>query len=235
MHEVARQQAAAYLAEAFETGSPLAALPDDLVPDSTVEGNALAVLALEQLGLTACGIRLVTVPGAMRLAGPMLEGRLLPNGASLPLAALRHAQATAALVAILAEALHENGQELPAFAAVHPAIDVTGSRFRDLSANPSLLAADLCGLGHVAAGRGGALPEGRTTVTLAEGSRRPRGLLVNLRAALALATDAARQSGGLPAGAVLVVTGLSPAVVPKAGLKLAANFAGIGRVRLGFA
>jgi 2-keto-4-pentenoate hydratase len=235
MHEAARQHAAACLAEAFETGNPLAALPGNLVPDSPADGDQLAALALEELGLAVCGIRLATGPDGVRLAGPMLEGRLLPDGVSLPLAVLRHARATAALVAVLAEALPENGQGLPAFAAVHPAIDVTGSRFRDLPASPGLLAADLCGLGHVVAGRGGTLPEGTVAVTLAEARRRPRGLLVDLRAALALATDAARRSGGLPVGAVLVVTGLSPAVVPEAGLSLAAGFAGLGRVRLSFA
>lgn len=109
------------------------------------------------------------------------------------------------------------------------------SRFRDPPASPGLLAADLYGLGHVVAGRGGALPEGSVAVTLAEARRRPRGLPVDLRAALALATDAARRSGGLPAGAVLVVAGLSPTVVPVEGLSLAAGFAGIGRVRLSFA
>jgi 2-keto-4-pentenoate hydratase len=48
--------------------------------------------------------------------------------------------------------------------------------------------------------------------------------------------DAARRSaGGLPAGAVVVVTGLSRPVVPEAGLSLAASFAGLGRVKLDFA
>jgi 2-keto-4-pentenoate hydratase len=235
MQEVALRQAAACLAEAFETGNPLAALPDNIVPDSPAEGDELAALMLEELGLATCGIRLAVGPDGVRVAGPMLEGRLLPDGVSLPLAVLRHARATAALVAVLAEALPENGQGLPAFAAVHPAIDVTGSRFRDPPTSPGLLAADLCGLGHVAAGRGGILPTGSIAVTLAEARRRPRGLTTDLRAALALAADSARQSGGLPAGAVLVVTGLSPAVMPEAGLSLVASFAGLGRVRLGFA
>jgi 2-keto-4-pentenoate hydratase len=235
MRDAARRQAAACLAGAFETGNPLAALPDTLMPASPAEGDELAAQMLEELGLATCGIRLAVGPDGVRLAGPMLEGRLLPDGASLPLAALRHARASAALVAVLAEALPEHGHGLPAFAAVHPAIDVTGSRFRDPPVGPGLLAADLCGLGHVAVGRGGALPAGSVAVTLAEARRRPRGPAVNLRAALALAADAARQSGGLPAGAVLVVNGLSPAVAPEAGLSLAASFAGLGRVKLGFA
>ncbi|WP_043342561.1 hypothetical protein [Belnapia moabensis] len=234
MQEAARRQAAACLAEAFETGNPMAALPDNVVPDSVAEGDELAALMLEELGLVTCGIRLALGLDGVRLAGPMLEGRLLPDGASLPLAVLRHAQATAALVAVLAEALPESGQGLPAFAAVHPAIDVTGSRFRDPPAGLGLLAADLCGLGHVAAGRGGTLPANSVAVTLAAARRRPRGTTVDLQAALALAVDAARRSGGLPAGAVLVVTGLSPAVRPEAGLSLAASFAGLGRAKFNF-
>ncbi|WP_144404460.1 hypothetical protein [Belnapia sp. F-4-1] len=222
------------MAEAFETGNPLAALPGNFVPGSVAEGDELAALMLEELGLATCGIRLALGLDGVRLAGPMLEGRLLPDGASLPLAALQHAQVTAALVAVLAEALPENGQGFPAFATVHPAIDVTGSRFRDPPASLGLLAADLGGLGHVAAGRGGPLPASSVAVTLAAARRRPRGTAVDLQAALALAVDAARHSGGLPAGAVLVVTGLSPAVVPEAGLSLAASFAGLGRARLGF-
>jgi 2-keto-4-pentenoate hydratase len=237
MRDAARQQAAACLAEAFETGNPLAALPDELVPASPAEGGDVAALVLEQLGLVACGIRLAHGPdGKAPLAGPMLEARLLPGGVCLPLAALRHAQATAALVAVLAEALPEHGEGLPALAAVHPAIDVAGSRFRDSPASLGLFAADLCGLGHVVAGRGGDLPDGAVAVTLAEARRRPCGEPVDLRAALAAAMDAARRSaGGLPAGAVVVVTGLSRPVVPEAGLSLAASFAGLGRVKLDFA
>ncbi|SDB17525.1 hypothetical protein [Belnapia rosea] len=235
MHDAARRQAAACLAEAFETGNPLAALPDSVVPDNVAEGDDLAALMLDELGLVSCGTRLALAMDGVRLAGPMLEGRLLPSGSSLPLAVSRHAQVTAALVAVLAEALPEKGQGLPAFAAVHPAIDVTGSRFLDPPTSLGLLAADLCGLGHVAAGRGGTLPASSVAVTLAAAGRRPRGTTVDLQAALALAVEAARQSGGLPAGAVLVVTGLSPVVRPEAGLTLAASFAGLGRARLGFA
>jgi hypothetical protein len=242
----ARERAADWLREAVETGNPLASLPPELAPGSVAEGERIAALVLERMGLPACGVRLAPGPDGRAVAGPVLEGRLVPAGGTLALAALRHASATAALVAVLAEDLPRRPRPaaagLPALAALHPALDVAASRFRDPPGSAALLAADLGGLGQVVVGRRAAaasLPgeDGRgVPVALAAADRRPRGEPRDLRAALAAAAVAARRLGGLPAGALLVVAGLSPAAVPEAGRALAAGFGGgLGRAMADFA
>jgi 2-keto-4-pentenoate hydratase len=236
--------AADWLREAVETGNPLAPLPPEFAPGRVAEGERIAALVLERIGLAACGVRLAPGPEVRPVAGPVLEGRLLPAGATLALAALRHASATAAIVAVLAEDLpraRRGGPAgLPALAAVHPALDVAASRFRDPPRRAALLAADLAGLGQVVVGRRAAAAalsddDGRRVpVALSAPNRRPRGEPRDLHAALEAAAAAARRLGGLPAGALLVVAGLSPAVAPEAGLALAAGLGPLGRVKASF-
>lgn len=227
--------AAGWIAEAFETGNPLAALPEP--PADIAAGERIAAAVLDRLGLAPCGIRLG--PGATglagRIGGPMLEGRLLAPKTPVLLAALRHARATAALLAVLAEDLAAVGDGLPAFATLHPAIDLAASRFTAAPTRDALLAADLGGLGQVVVGRGMAAPPLESLraipVSLALAGRRPRAVPVDLTAALAEATLAARRLGGLPAGAVLVIAGLTPAILPAPGMVLALDLGLFGRVR----
>jgi hypothetical protein len=233
LQQQAISAAASWLAEAVETGSPLAALPTEVTPQTPEEGEDLAGEVLEVLGLIPIGIRLSPGPDGALLAGPMLEGRLLPAGAAIALATLRHPVATAAVIGVLAEALLSDGDGLPKFSALHPAIDIGASRFTKAPATAALAAADLGGLGLVVAGRPGlpALPDA-VPVTLALAGKRPRPVDSDVASALAAAAQAARRLGGLPAGAVLVVAGLGPvALVPESGMVLAASLGPIGKVK----
>jgi 2-keto-4-pentenoate hydratase len=239
------EDAARWLAEAVETGHPLAPLSPELAPGSVGEGERVALAVLEELGLAACGLRLAPGPregGAARsLAGPVIEGRLLPDNAAIALPALRHGAVSAAVVAVLGRDLPggTEGEEPPAFAALHPAIDIAASRFREPPETPALVAADLGGLGFLVVGRAFASPPAAPIpVTLGPaGERRRRragAAPVDLHAALRPVAAAARRLGGLPAGALLVAAGLTPPLAPQPGLALRAGFGALGRVQVRF-
>jgi 2-keto-4-pentenoate hydratase len=235
MDQQARRILAAAIVEAIETGNPIAPLPPGLRPVDTATGEAIAQEVLDALALAPCGLRCVVQPdGALRF-GPMLESRLLRDGATVPLAALRHARVSAAAIGVLGEALDPATQGPPVLAAVHPAIDIATSRLRDGATGAAEEAADLGGLGHVAAGPRAAPPGSPTAVSCAADPKRPRGLPIDLAAAFAEAAVAACRLGGLPAGALLVVAGLTPGAVPGHGQHWTARLAGLGRARIRFA
>ena len=56
--------------------------------------------------------------------------------------------------------------------------------------------------------------------------------MVDVIAALGVAARAARRLGGLPAGAILVAAGLTPALVPEAGDTHVARMGALGRARV---
>jgi len=224
--------AARWLAEAWETGHPLGALPEDIAPRDIAEGEEIAAALVDAIGLAACGLRLAPGPDGARLAGVVFQGRLVPDGTVLPAGLLRHARISAAVIGVLAEALEEGGTAAPVFAALHPALDVSASRFTVAPASAAVVAADLAGLGHIVVGPRAAVPAGPVEVALAEGRRRPRGEAVDVLAALEAVARDARRLGGLPAGAVLVAAGLSPAVAPVAGTDPVARMGALGRARV---
>jgi 2-keto-4-pentenoate hydratase len=169
------------------------------------------------------------------IAGPMLETRFLDDGARLSLEILRHARASAALLGLLGAALDPEATSPPEIAALHPALDVSASRF--IQGPPDRLTeiADLAGLGVLVLGKSRPMPEAPIRVALAEGEARPRGTPCDLQAAFAAAATEARRLGGLPAGAVLVVAGLgAPVLGLKPGARLTARFTGIGKVSASF-
>jgi hypothetical protein len=213
--------AARWLSEAVETGNPLAALPEDLAPRSLGDAQDLAMATLDALQIAPCGLRLLRRPGAAPLAGPMLEGRLVPAGRIVALGMLRHPLATAAVVGVLAEALDPDSDAAPVFARLHPALDLSATRFTDAPADDLTLTADLARLGLVVAGKGKALAPGAVRAALGPKGSRPKGQAIDLAAAFAEAAAAARGWGGLPAGALLVVAGLTPPMVPEATLRAA--------------
>jgi hypothetical protein len=213
--------AARWLSEAVETGNPLAALPEDLAPRSLGDAQDLAMATLDALQIAPCGLRLLRRPGAAPLAGPMLEGRLVPAGRIVALGMLRHPAATAAVVGVLAEALDPDSDAAPVFARLHPALDLSATRFTDAPADDLTLTADLARLGLVVAGKGKALAPGAVRAALGPKGSRPKGQAIDLAAAFAEAAAAARGWGGLPAGALLVVAGLTPPMVPEATLRAA--------------
>lgn len=226
------QDTARWLAEAWETGCPLAPLPPEIAPRDLAEGEDCAFALLDALGMEPCGVRLAPGPGGVAIAAPMLDTRLVKSPAAVALPALRHAAASAALVAVLAEPLTDAP---PRFSALHPALDVAASRFTAGPADAAAALADCGGLGFVVVGRAGPADMRPERVACGAPADRARGAAFDLDAALAPALDAARRFGGLPAGALLVVAGLTPAVAPRSGESLAARFGRFGRAEAGFA
>jgi 2-keto-4-pentenoate hydratase len=141
---------ASALAEAWESGQPVAPLAADQALTSLDAAENVAGEVLGTLGLTPCGIR-VTQSG---LVGAMLPGRIMAQGSPLPLGVLPHGRAAPALLVVLAEAITESDTGLPAVAQLHPALDLSASRWRDGPANIFEEAADLAGLGQVVIGKG---------------------------------------------------------------------------------
>jgi 2-keto-4-pentenoate hydratase len=192
------------------------------------------------MGAAPCGVRLVLPreAGAPAVAGPVLEGRLLPQHTKLALAALRHARATAAIVAVLAEDLPAEAGAMPTLSALHPAIDVAASRFRDAPSDPALLSADLGGLGLIVLGRRApAMPAVRNGLpaSLSVARRRSRPETVDADEGMRRAADAARRLGGtLPAGSILILAGLTPAITPAPGSTMVARLGPIGRATAEF-
>lgn len=232
MTEDRAAQAARWLVEAFETGDPLGPLPPEIAPRDLAEGEEVAGAVLDGLALPPCGLRL----GPDGLAGPVVGGRLLADGVPVALATLRHPRASAAVVGVLAEALDPDAAGAPILAALHPALDIGATRFTEPPADPALRAADLGGLGLILLGRRipGAAP-GPARVALGPPRARRWDGEANLAARLGEAADVARRMGGLPAGALLVVAGLTAPVVPEVGTALAARIEGLGRASASFA
>ncbi|NKC31889.1 hypothetical protein [Falsiroseomonas selenitidurans] len=222
-------QAARWLAEALESGNPLAPLPSTMTPRDMAEGEETALAVLEELGLIPCGLRLL-FRGETRppLVGPMLEARLLNPGLPVALDALRHPRATAAVVGVLGAPLLPNSDVAPVLAALHAAIDVSATRFADDPSDDAVVSADLARLGLVVVGRAKALAPGLVRAALGpKGARRPS-LSCNLAARFGEAAQAARRLGGLPQGAVLVLAGLTAEVAAEG--TLAASLGPLGRV-----
>jgi 2-keto-4-pentenoate hydratase len=227
------EAAAGWLAEAVETGNPLAPLPADALPATVAEGQRIAALVLERLRLVPCGLRLALGPDGRMVPGPVLEGRLLPDGASIALAALRHSGVAPAMLGVLAEELPAQGEAPPHFAALHPALDIASWRLRDPPGEAALAAADLAGLGLLVVGRAKPGEPARCRLGFGPVGARRRGVEVDLPAALRAAAQVARDAGGLPRGAVLVAP-LGPPMALQPGMEVSAAFAGFGRVRARF-
>ncbi|MBB5690501.1 hypothetical protein FHS88_002636 [Roseomonas alkaliterrae] len=231
MQEEARQVLAGAIVEAIETGNPIAPLEPALRPAGLAEGEAVAEAVLDALGQAPCGLRLLRGAGGGWLAGPLLPGRLLADGAVIAWSALRRPRVSAGILGVLAEALEPGADTPPRFARLHAALDLASSRFRDGAADEAHSVADLADLGYVVTGRPGALPAGPVAVSCAPGAKRPRGSAEDLAAGFAAAAAAARRLGGLPAGAVLMLAGLGAASVPAAGERWTARVAGLGRAQ----
>jgi hypothetical protein len=208
------QHAAGWIAEALSTGNPLAALPLEIAPRGRREGERVALLALDALAIAPCGLRV-----AGDVAGPVIEARLLPDGANLP--PLRHPVVTAALVGVLREALVPGAEDPPALASLHAALDISDHRFTQRPSGRALQAADLGGLGFIILGPPCESPPEVVTA----GSQR-----IMVQKALAPVAEAARRLGGLPAGALLVAAGLSPPLFADAAGRITLGFGVLGPV-----
>jgi 2-keto-4-pentenoate hydratase len=228
-----RDDAARWLAEAIETGAPLAPLPPMATPRSMLDGQRIAARVLEMLAITPCGLRLASPTNGRPVPGPVLEERLLKDGSTLSLTTLRHPRASAAVVGVLGEDLHRRGDDMPIFAVLHPAIDVGSWRLREPPSTGALAAADLGGLGFIVTGKPKRMEPMRVRVSMAPAGTWRRGEEVDLEETLLAVALAARRAGGLPQGALLVAQ-LGESMEPEPGLALNASFGRLGRVTANF-
>ncbi|HZH45281.1 MAG TPA: hypothetical protein VEY31_01480, partial [Roseococcus sp.] len=244
------EQAAGWLAEAWESGSPLAPLPPELAPTDREAGEAMAAALVAALGIPVCGVRMLPGPlvGGRRamISAPLLEPRMLRAGTPVALATLRHATLSAGVLGVLAEALGAEEKQPPVFASLHPVLDISAWRFRDVPGDAGAAVADLAGLGYVLVGKRSLMPlPGQAEVRLGQTGSRPRAIQENLGALMDEAASEARRWGGLPAGAALVVAGLGGMMPVQAGpvqagpmqgegeqpaRKYSAAVAGVGRI-----
>jgi 2-keto-4-pentenoate hydratase len=231
MDQEAMKRAVGNIGGAIQTGDLLAPLPAELMPPDRDTAEELAGQVLEWLGFVPCGVRLAPAADGSMITGAVLEARFLDDGASLALEIMRHGRASAALLGVLGAALEPEATTPPEITAIHPALDISASRFTKGPADRLAEIADLAGLGMLVLGKRRPVPEAPSRVALIEGEGAARGRPFDLHAACAQAAAEARRLGGLPAGAVLVVAGLgAPVVGLKAGAQFTARFTGIGKV-----
>jgi hypothetical protein len=208
------------LAEAWESGIPVAPPPPGLLPTDLPAAEDMAAELVGLLSLPVCGVR-VTEAG---LLGPLPPARLVSSGAALPLGALPHGMAAPALIGVLAEPLDPEGEGPPVFSALHPGLDLSASRFQEGPPGDAALVADLLGLGHVVAGAAG--PVALPTACGLDGAPAP----VALEPLLEKAALATRRAGGLPVGAVVVLV-LAERAVPVDSGTPTAEWPGLGRAQ----
>jgi len=223
------------LADAFENGSPIDPVACGITPTNQDDADELAAAILTQLGFPPCGVRVAPAADGSMIAGPLLEARFLDDGAGLALEIMRHGRASAALLGVLGAALDPEATTPPDITALHPALDVSASRFTQGPADRFAEIADLAGLGMLVLGKRRPMPAAPLRVALVEGDSRPKGTPLDLHAAFAAAAAEARRLGGLPAGAVLVVAGLgAPVLSLKPAARITARFTGLGKVSAQF-
>ena len=223
------------LADAVENGGPIDPVVSRITPANQDDAEELAGAVLAQLGFAPCGVRLVPAADGSLITGPMLEARFLDDGVGISLEIMRHGRASAALLGVLGAALEPDATTPPEITAIHPALDVSASRFTNGPPDRFAEIADLAGLGLLVLGKRRPVPAALSRVALIEGEGAPKGRPFDVHAAFAAAAAEARRLGGLPAGAVLVVAGLgAPVLGLKAGARLTARFTGIGKVSANF-
>lgn len=233
MDAALRDSAAKWLADAVQTGEAATPFPPFATPRSMLDGQRIAARVLDMLDLTPCGLRLACPTSGRPVPGPVLEDRLLQDGSTLSLSTLRHPRASAAVVGVLAEDLARRGDEMPNFATLHPAIDVSSWRLPEPPSTGALAAADLAGLGFIVTGKAKRMLPMRLRISLAPVGTWRRGEEVDLEEAMMAAALAARRAGGLPRDAMLVVP-LGESLTPEAGQDLHASFGRLGRVSARF-
>src|SRR4051794_16034076 len=233
MDAALRDSAAKWLADAVVSGESVTPFPPFATPRSMLDGQRIAARVLDMLDATPCGLRLACPTSGRPVPGPVLESRMLKDGDTLSLSMLRYPRASAAVVGVLAEDLARRGDEMPSFAVLHPAIDVSSWRLPEPPSTGALAAADLAGLGFIVAGKAKRMLPMRLRVSLAPTGSWRRGEEVDLEEAMMAAALAARRAGGLPRGSFLVVP-LGESLEPQPGLDLHASFGRLGRVSARF-
>ena len=221
------------LAEAFRDGEPISALPDGAAPRTAAQARRIAAWVVDELGLAAVGFRTL----ADGTTGPLLEPRLAHSGVSLPRSALPNLSASAAVLFLLAKPLPASAtpytarRVLGALAPGRAAIDLASWRTASVPQGILARGADLAGLGQLVvadAARASTAPD-PAALRIAWND----GPVTSIDASplLLAAAEAAREAGGLPAGAALVVAGLSAAIAAGPGV-LSCRLVGGGRAEV---
>lgn len=206
--------------EAVQDGGTLPPFPAACAPTTVAQGRRVAALVIEELGVPIVGLRLAPVPElGGEVIGPVLAPRLLPSPVAVPRGGRR--TLTLALIAQLDRSLPARDRRytrrfvVRRVASLHVGLDLGDTRFTKGPPDLPSHLADLAGLGLVVFGKparaGWCEAISAPLVATIEGEERElwQGAIEAERALLA-AADEARRAGGLPAGAVLVVAGLSP-------------------------
>lgn len=215
------REAAALVLQALQEGGTLPPFPDPWAPRTPAQGRRIAAAVLAGLDVPVVGLRLAPVPGlSVPAVGPILAPRLLRGPAAVPCGERR--TITLALVAQLRSSLPVRDRPYTLrfvagrIASLHVAFDLAETRFTRGPPDLPAHLADLSGLGLILFGR----PASRTswvdsvralcTAEVRRGKERVWRGEVGVADALRAAAEAVRSEGGLPAGAVLAVGGLSP-------------------------
>ena len=206
--------------EAVQDGGTLPPFPAACAPKTVAQGRRIAAVVIAELGVPIVGVRLAPVPqlGGQAI-GPVLAPRLLPSPVGVPRAGRR--TITLALAAQLDRELPARDRPytrrfvLGRLASLHVGLDLGDTRFTQGPPDLPSHLADLAGLGFVVFGRparagwGDVISAPLAAAIRTEDRELWRGQIEAGRALLAVA-DEARRAGGLPAGAVMIVAGLSP-------------------------
>jgi hypothetical protein len=208
------------LADAFVHGEPVA-LPAGPAPIELAAAGDLQAAVLAQAAAAPDGVRMAPGPDGRHHAGPLLPGRRHPIGTTLACAMFHRPAATAGVAIALAQDTPADADPRRLRGTLHAVLDISDSRLAH-PPDTALFVADLAGLGAVVLGP----PRRLSGAALARAAGQDCGGLI--RAAL----DA---FGDLPAGAVIVLAGLSPPRVPEAGDRLHATLAGLEEAWADFA
>jgi 2-keto-4-pentenoate hydratase len=258
MSDRRHQRAAQTLWEAWTSGRPLAALPDDLRPHDLDEGYAIQ-RALDDLAGPPAGWKIAATSAAgqrhLGVDGPMV-GRLYqrqsrPSGSSLSVSGMQMRAAEPEFAFVLAKDLAHNAggvgldDVLAAVGSLVLAIEVPDSRYADFTAvgPPPLVADAMCG-GYVILGptieewRGLDLPAQRTRL-LRDGDEQSAGrgadVLGDPREALAwMANEVLGRGWELRAGDVVLTGASCPPISVQAGDIVVGDFEGLGSVEVRF-
>lgn len=238
----AARQAAELILEAVQQGGTLPPFPASAAPATPTQGRRVAALVAAGLAVPIVGLRLAPAPGlGVEAVGPLLQTRLLREPAAVPPLEGSRRSVTAAVLVQLAKPLPARERAyglrdlVRRIGSLHAGLDLAETRFTRGPADLPSHLADLSGLGLILFGRPARAGWQErivrpVTVEASEGGNPLWRGDVDLTAALVRAANHSRLAGGLPAGAVLVVAGLSP---PLRDGPLELRFRGLGAVRRG--
>jgi len=208
------------LADAFAQGEVLSTLRPEDRPADADAAAAIQQDMLDTLGFVACGVRVARAVDGRWIAGPLLEGRIARDGATLP-ASLFHAPRVSAGILLQAGRDIADAADLPrALSTVRPLLDIASSRYASGPPDAMWQAADLAGLGMITAGK----PRRATRAALraaASGHDLER-----------LLHCAMTTAGFLPAGALIAIATLSDPFPPEPAETLTAEIPGVGQTHI---